>query len=96
MSFVGNIDPGGTVVLVHLENWRNFVPILLVRPRVMLPNVLRILAVTDSNVLTCFRSVVSIKSVANSYSVQALFHRRHEFAAVTASISSGEGGGIPV
>ena len=42
MSFVGN--PGGTVVLVYLQNWRDFVPILLVRPRVILSDVLRIFA----------------------------------------------------
>ena len=34
----------GTVGLVHLENWRDLVPILLARPRMILPDVLRILA----------------------------------------------------
>ena len=49
MLFMGKIDPGGIVVLVHVEN---FVPILFVHPRVILSFVSW--PITNSNVLTRF------------------------------------------
>ena len=96
MSFIGNIGPGGTVIVVKLENCRDFVPILLVRPRVILPDVLPILADNRQQPTHAFPCSSIDQGRATLYSVQALFHRSHEFAAVTASISSGGGGGIPV
>ena len=65
MSFVGTNDPGVTVVIIHLEKWRDFVPILLVLSQVILSDVFRILA-DNQQQFKRFHSVMLIKSVGMS------------------------------